>query len=462
MRQIVPPRFSYSFDTGVDPGAKVNWKGGKSWDAVLSEAVAPYGLTVRVAGSTVWVLDSARIGRNVAAMASVPVVPAPPAPVMGNAVPAPTGSMMMDAPAAPIDDMTAPQLPLAVAPSPLGNAPLAMMVPNGPGDDGMMVPPALPLPQDASEPGFVSKYAPNNIAGIAPPPSAPVTASVADMRPRIVAPLTPARIRGDDYHPSYPRRNPVPFYAKSEAAHGGMPVIAAPFAAQPGMTPAMMVAPPEAAIPAPLPMVPPGPSGMILPPPTLSTLAPQPLAPPPVTPGGDDRMVNVYTAPGGNLVYAAPGAPMPLAPAAAPPAAVPVAPPVAAPYAPPYAAPIPAMPVPAMPVAVAPPPAPPMVMAPADGGMRSVLRPNEVGYWQAAPGASLKETLSSWSAEAGVSLLWSADRDFHMPVEVGMHGTYPDAVTKTLMAFAEAHPQPVAQLYPNLPQGPSVLIVKTR
>jgi hypothetical protein len=101
-------------------------------------------------------------------------------------------------------------------------------------------------------------------------------------------------------------------------------------------------------------------------------------------------------------------------------------------------------------------------VAPPDNGMRSILHPNDVGFWQAAPGASLKETLSSWSTEAGVSLLWSADRDFHIPTEVGMHGTYPDAVTATLMAFADAHPQPVAQLYPNLPQGPSVLIVKTR
>jgi hypothetical protein len=431
MRQIVPARYSYSFDSTVDPGVKINWKGGQPWDAVLNNAVAPLGFAAKVAGDTVFVYDQAKRGRDFAAMGAVPAVPAPMAPAAssasalpGSAALPPGGPLVMDTPLA------------------------APGVPSGPDDDGMaslpvpaapvpvvMVPP--PPPQEAIAPGFVSKYPPQNQQGFVAPAVAP----------RRLSQLSEAEIRGDNYHPSYPRRNPALYFKNSELATAGatMAPETLPADASPVVVPApgLMVAPPPAAVPspvgaAPLPYAPPGPSAMLLPPSSV----PQQIAAPPVVPGGNDGMTHVL------------GAPQPLAPApvTVPPAAM-IAPP-ALPAAMNVASAASTMPVP-------PPPAPPSV-APAAYGSPSVLHPYDVNFWQAASGASLKETLSSWSAEAGVSLLWSADRDFRLPAQVGMHGTYSDAISATLMAFADAHPQPVAQLYPNLPSGPSVLVVKSR
>ncbi len=41
-----------------------------------------------------------------------------------------------------------------------------------------------------------------------------------------------------------------------------------------------------------------------------------------------------------------------------------------------------------------------------------------------------------------------------------MHGTFPDAVTTLLTAYNDAAPRPVGKLHPNLPAGPSVLVVQ--
>jgi hypothetical protein len=61
VRQIVPARFQVAFGKEVDREERVNWKGGKPWRSVLSEAIKPFGLTIAVRGLTVTIVaaDSA-------------------------------------------------------------------------------------------------------------------------------------------------------------------------------------------------------------------------------------------------------------------------------------------------------------------------------------------------------------------------------------------------------------------
>jgi hypothetical protein len=44
VRQILPDGVEPQIAAGVDPDAKVNWTGGRPWDAVLAEAVRPLGV----------------------------------------------------------------------------------------------------------------------------------------------------------------------------------------------------------------------------------------------------------------------------------------------------------------------------------------------------------------------------------------------------------------------------------
>ena len=43
-RQIVPPAVKVTYGPGATPGMVVTWKGGKTWNHVLYDAVAPLGL----------------------------------------------------------------------------------------------------------------------------------------------------------------------------------------------------------------------------------------------------------------------------------------------------------------------------------------------------------------------------------------------------------------------------------
>ncbi|MCC7305014.1 MAG: TcpQ domain-containing protein [Alphaproteobacteria bacterium] len=53
LQQVVPSTYAYSFDSGVNPGTPVSWEGGKPWDAVVSDMVAPLGLQALVKGKIV-------------------------------------------------------------------------------------------------------------------------------------------------------------------------------------------------------------------------------------------------------------------------------------------------------------------------------------------------------------------------------------------------------------------------
>ncbi len=44
LSQIVPPEFSYAFEKDVNVGSTVSWQGGKAWNVVLDEMLAPNGM----------------------------------------------------------------------------------------------------------------------------------------------------------------------------------------------------------------------------------------------------------------------------------------------------------------------------------------------------------------------------------------------------------------------------------
>lgn len=59
LRQIVPARARVELADGVDPDLPVDWRGGRRWDRVLADAVAPLGLRLVPAprgGGGGWVL----------------------------------------------------------------------------------------------------------------------------------------------------------------------------------------------------------------------------------------------------------------------------------------------------------------------------------------------------------------------------------------------------------------------
>lgn len=89
-----------------------------------------------------------------------------------------------------------------------------------------------------------------------------------------------------------------------------------------------------------------------------------------------------------------------------------------------------------------------------------VLDPFEIRFWHAEQGDSLKNILEDWASKSGVAILWNAGRDYVLPAPVRMHGTFPDAVTHVLTSYNAAPSRPLGRLHPNLPKGPSVLVIE--
>ena len=83
----------------------------------------------------------------------------------------------------------------------------------------------------------------------------------------------------------------------------------------------------------------------------------------------------------------------------------------------------------------------------------------DMDHWQAQAGEGLHDVLAAWSDKAGVRLLWQVSQNYKLASTIQIRGTYPEAVTELLAAYSDARPQPQGKLYPNLPHGPSVLVV---
>lgn len=79
--------------------------------------------------------------------------------------------------------------------------------------------------------------------------------------------------------------------------------------------------------------------------------------------------------------------------------------------------------------------------------------------WDAKPGMTLRETLEKWSASAGAEIEWMSPYDY--PVDHSFHfdGKFNDAVDSLLALYSRETPRPRGRLYPNLPTGPSVLMI---
>jgi hypothetical protein len=92
---------------------------------------------------------------------------------------------------------------------------------------------------------------------------------------------------------------------------------------------------------------------------------------------------------------------------------------------------------------------------------QGVMDPYDVRFWQAEKGDSLKNVLSTWSDSAGVELYWVSTQDYTLPQAVRTHGNYTEAVTEILASYGDTTAQrPLGRLHPNLPTGPSVLVIE--
>lgn len=80
--------------------------------------------------------------------------------------------------------------------------------------------------------------------------------------------------------------------------------------------------------------------------------------------------------------------------------------------------------------------------------------------WQGAKGQTLRDVLKTWSDKAGVDLYWSIDYDYRLSEDIGLAGSYEEAVGGLLDKFATVRPQPYGQLHQGN-QGPRVLVIKS-
>jgi hypothetical protein len=79
--------------------------------------------------------------------------------------------------------------------------------------------------------------------------------------------------------------------------------------------------------------------------------------------------------------------------------------------------------------------------------------------WQARPGTTLRQTLEAWTKESNVELNWSTPYDYPINNAFYFDGQFTQAVDSLLSSYGGENPSPKGRLYPNLPEGPSVLMV---
>jgi len=99
------------------------------------------------------------------------------------------------------------------------------------------------------------------------------------------------------------------------------------------------------------------------------------------------------------------------------------------------------------------------------GGVSPVtpeLYDRSVNYWTAPKSSTLREVLDSWTRKAGVELFWASEYDYPISTAVNIEGDFEEAVQVLLKGLEESNPRPLGRLHPNLPNGPSVLVIETR
>lgn len=79
--------------------------------------------------------------------------------------------------------------------------------------------------------------------------------------------------------------------------------------------------------------------------------------------------------------------------------------------------------------------------------------------WEANPGKTLRETLEGWSATAGADIEWMSPYDYPVDHAFVYEGKFDAAVDSILSLYSREQQRPRGKLYPNLPTGPSVLMI---
>ena len=101
-------------------------------------------------------------------------------------------------------------------------------------------------------------------------------------------------------------------------------------------------------------------------------------------------------------------------------------------------------------------------MAQANYAPRPVVDLSMRKKWTAKPGQTLQQVLKMWSMDAHAELAWEDAGDMPISGEFAYDGTFDQAVDSLLSLYNAGGNEPHAKLYPNLPQGPSVLMVSIR
>lgn len=88
---------------------------------------------------------------------------------------------------------------------------------------------------------------------------------------------------------------------------------------------------------------------------------------------------------------------------------------------------------------------------------------NSSREWQAFKGETLRQALTAWSNNVGVSLVWSSEYDYPLQTDVRIASDYKDAVRTLLAGFSKAQPRPLGRLFGNEKAGAQpVLIIETQ
>lgn len=76
--------------------------------------------------------------------------------------------------------------------------------------------------------------------------------------------------------------------------------------------------------------------------------------------------------------------------------------------------------------------------------------------WKVRQGFTLQETMKSWGEQVGWTVIWDTDRDYDIQSEVSFSGSFVDASSDLINAFAEADPPVIGTFYKN-----NTLVIET-
>mgnify|MGYP006275462861 FL=1 len=80
--------------------------------------------------------------------------------------------------------------------------------------------------------------------------------------------------------------------------------------------------------------------------------------------------------------------------------------------------------------------------------------------WMAAPGERVSDILKDWTRREGVELFWNVKTDYTLEKSTRLQGSL-EEVANALLMIASKSGNMQARIYPNLPDGPAVLLVRS-